>query len=79
MLGCWKFLLLPVGHAIKLILTDSGRRAQEGHDAVVKKHLVTNFIKRRRLKYFRVQWNKKKSKEAFCENLWNGMQHIVKD
>ena len=44
-------------------------RAQTGQDAVVKKHVVTNFIKRYHLKCRRVQRNKKKSKEAFREKL----------
>ena len=42
-------------------------RAQEGQDAVAKKHVVTNVIKRHHLKYRRVKRNKKKSKEAFCK------------
>ena len=38
---------------------------QECQGAMVKKHVVKSFIKRHHLKYFRVQWNKNKSKEAF--------------
>ena len=38
---------------------------QEFQGAVVKKHVLKSFIKRHHLKYFRAQWNKKKSKEAF--------------
>ena len=44
-------------------------QAQEGLDLVVKKHVVTHLIKRHHLKYHRVQRNKKKSKEVFCEKL----------
>ena len=44
-------------------------RAHEGRDAVVKKRVVTNFIKRHHLKYRRVQRNKKRSKEALREKL----------
>ena len=44
-------------------------QAQEGLDVVVKKHVVTNLIKRHHLKYHRVQRNKKKYKEVFCEKL----------
>ena len=36
---------------------------------MVKKYVVTNFIKRYHLKCRRVQRNKKKSKEAFREKL----------
>ena len=44
-------------------------RSQTGQDAVVKKHVVTNFIERHHLKCRRVQRNKKKSTEVFREKL----------
>ena len=44
-------------------------QAQESQGAVVKKHVVTDFIKRNHLKYRRVQQNRKKSKETSHEKL----------
>ena len=46
----------------------------EGKEEVVKKHVVVTFIRRNRLKYRRIQRNKKQSKEAFREELvkWHG-------
>ena len=52
-------------------------QAQEGQDAVAKKHVVTDFIKRHHLKYRRVKRNKKKSKETFCKKIvkWHATLH----
>ena len=44
-------------------------QAQEVQDAVVKKHVVKNFIKRHHLKYRKVQRNKKMSTEEFPKKL----------
>ena len=45
------------------------REQQKSDDAVVKKHVIVNFIKRNHLKLRRVQRRKKKPKEAFRESL----------
>ena len=45
------------------------REQQKSHDAVVKKHVIDNFIKRNHLKLRRVQRRKKKPKDAFRESL----------
>ena len=44
-------------------------REQKNEDAIVKKHVIVNFIKRNHLKLRRVQRRKKKPKEAFRESL----------
>ena len=45
------------------------REQQKNEDAIVKKHVIVNFIKRNHLKWRRVQRRKKKPKEAFRESL----------
>ena len=45
------------------------REQQNNEDAIVKKHVVINFIKRRHLKLRRTQRNKKQEKKAFRESM----------
>ena len=45
------------------------REQEKSDDAVVKKHVIVNFIKRNHLKLRRVQRRKKKPKDAFRESL----------
>ena len=44
-------------------------RLQKGADPVVRKRVITTFIKRNKLKYLRVQRNKNESKEAYREKI----------
>ena len=44
-------------------------KSQESEDAIVRKHVVANFIRRHHLKYRRVQRNRGAPKEAFREKL----------
>ena len=49
-------------------------KAQEGKNAIVRKHVITTFIKRYNLRMCAKQRNRKKSKESYRESLskWHG-------
>ena len=57
-------------------------KEQEGETAIVRKHVITTFIKRFNLRMRAKQRNRKKSKESFRDDLskWHGTmrEHLVR-